>query len=229
MVSRPRNQRQTTTNTRLAQTNRSLHRTPHQQNCLHRMKARLNDPETFACAGIERGLLDIASKYLVSDDLHYSPSLFGSYSDARDREDSLLAQIEQRGDELPPLLFLQGKDDYRTSIGQSWAPFNALRLQASETPHELHTFFGANHMVGFTGDPEKRCAYYWTMLNFMHNHLTRAPAGFPPQSPDELRATLTHSRQRTPPPWSGSTGGVSTRRLAPMTYPTGGRTRRMTP
>ncbi len=189
----------------------------------------LDDPEPFACAGIERGLLDISSKYFVSDDLHYSQPLFGSYSDVQGRKDSLLAQLKQRGGELPPLLFLQGNDDYRTTIGQSWAPFNALRLQASKTPHEVHSFVGANHMVGFTGSPESRCAYYWTMLTFMHNHLTLASAGFPPQSPDELRAALTHTRQRTPPAFPGLIGEASTRRLAPMTYPTGGRTRRMTP
>ncbi len=196
----------------------------------------LDDPEAFACAGIERGLLDIASRYFTVDDLHYSQSLFGPYSAARSREDSLLVQLERRADklELPPMLLLQGNEDYRTSIGQSWAVLNALRLlpspggQTSKTPHELHSFVGANHMVSFTGSPESRCAYYWTMLTFMNNHLIRAPTGFPPQSPDELRAALTHTRQRTPPPWPGSNGGARTHRLAPVTYPTG-RSSRLTP
>jgi len=195
----------------------------------------LYNPGAFACAGIERGLLDLPSKYLATDDPQISPPQFGFYSDARAREDSLLAQIEQRGHELPPLLFLQGNDDYRTPVEQSWAVFNGLRLlpppggKASKTPHERHSFVGANHMVGFTGSPEDRCNYYWTMLAFMRNHLTRAPQGLPELSPDELRAALTGAPPRTPPPWTASIGGASTRRLTPMMYPTPRRGSRVTP
>lgn len=199
----------------------------------HTAAALLMDrPEDYACAGLERSLLNMESKYLATDDPQLSQPQFGRYSEVRGNGASLLARLEGLADKLPPLAFLQGDADHRTSIDQTWLVFNGLRMlsapggRAFHTEHERYSFNEANHMVGFTGPPEQRSDYYWTVLTFMHNNLTLAPQNLPPVSRAEFRTQMTGTPPPAPPPWRGEPGPVTARRVTPPTYQTTARTPR---